>query len=658
MSARKPPIGRSPASSTEKPTIPYCSPQETVKGSNPPTPKSMRSNTGANALKDIGSTPTSTEKPGAQDPESIASEDRKFTINLGKNGVEYLVKGKANDSIYRALMALKDIQTHIKKQQGKEMHLQGKREIKGFVNLGMPLKCLPQKSHFEMKFYKVKGDQGGGEQRYRPLDSTGTECVVFYIAPIGKKGPDGAQIQKIMRQEFIKERCKICVFAPKGETIKNALCKDGRFLPLLEEKEWYLVENSETLYNSHYSVDDLDSRSFEVQVVSERAVKARNEQRGGATRERQGEAFYQFKSALLDQYPELKNQSELIKEFFEEEVTESGKHVKALLELHRKNFSKEAKNSTPVRVHKLLAGLSNSVGYVEWDYNGNRGCATCFVLCDGYILTCHHVVRDIAGPGVEEQHWAEISQSVKISFSYENSHPKEDDWFSIEPCLEVSDQALDYAILKLKERSSKFPNGLAKYISSPPYRGLIYIIGHPDGKEKSTDGCSIITPLERGWRCFERLQKRQVEGQQYQLWYHPRSFQEVTANPNVLTYDTSFFCGSSGSPVFDASGRLIAMHTAGYLYSYCKQEHSIVEWGQLIKAILFDIKKKNPEWYKSVLEGHLRDTGGSEDTAEVLQNNREGALSAETNNVKMESDSDLENDNLVAGLIPSPRPIA
>ncbi|TFJ98512.1 protein fuzzy-like protein [Platysternon megacephalum] len=318
-------------------------------------------------------------------------------------------------------------------------------------------------------------------------------CILYHT-----HWKDGAQIQKIMRQEFIKERCKICIFAPKGETIKNALCKDGRFLPLLEEKEWYLVENSETLHYSHYSVDDLDNQSFEVQVVSERAVKARNEQRGGANRERQGEAFYQFKPAVLAQYPELKNQSELIKEFFKEEVRESGKHVKALLELHRKFCSKEAKNSTPVRGHKLLAGLSNSVGYVEWDYNGNRGYATCFVLCDGYILTCCHMVSNVAGPGVEEQHWAEISQSVKVSFSYENKHLKEDDWFDIEPCLEVSDQALDYTILKLKKRRSKFPNGLAKYISSPPYSGLIYIIGHPDGKEKSTDGCSIVTPLERG----------------------------------------------------------------------------------------------------------------------------------------------------------------
>ncbi|EMP27675.1 Protein deltex-4 [Chelonia mydas] len=125
----------------------------------------------------------STEKPGTRDPESDDSEDRKFTINLGKNGVEYVVKGKASDSIYMALMALKRIQTHIEKQQGKETYLQGKRQIKGFVKLGMPLKCLPQNSHFAVKFYKVKRDQKGGTIRpvrrsyYDPSSAPGKGVV-------------------------------------------------------------------------------------------------------------------------------------------------------------------------------------------------------------------------------------------------------------------------------------------------------------------------------------------------------------------------------------------------------------------------------------------------------------------------------------------------
>ncbi|XP_074854226.1 serine protease FAM111A isoform X2 [Carettochelys insculpta] len=653
-------------------------------GSNPSTAKRRRTSTGASAVKDIGNTPVSAEKPEIQDPQADDNEEREFTVSLGKTGGEYVVKGKGRDTIYAALMALKNIQMHIKKQKGKELYLQGKREIKAFVNVGMPLKCLPKKSHFEMKFYKVKRDQEGGEQGYRQLDSTGTEFVVFYVAPNGKKGPGGAQGQKIMWcQELTKQRCKICVFAPKGETIKEALCKDGRFLPLLKEKEWHLVENSESLQYTHYSVDNLASQSFEVEIQTENAAKAKNDQQGGAIRTEQEDAFCRFKLAVLAQYPELREQSELIKEFFEQEVKKSRTHMKAVLELHRKKFSKEAKNSTPVRVHKLLAKLSNAIGYVEWNYNGNEGCATCFVLCEGYILTCGHVVSDVAGLGVEVlrsgkgvQCWAEVSQSVRVAFSYESTHPKEDDWFYIEPRLVVLDQPLDYAVLELKERSTGFPDGLAKYIASPPCRGLIYIIGRPDGKEKSTDGCSIVTPLERGWACTERLQRGQVESHNSTScgvfsesrnsrcihMFTQRSFEGVIDDPHKVTYDTSFFCGSSGSPVFDASGHLIAMHTAGYLYRRGNQEHSIIEWGHSMEAILSDIKKKNPGLYESVLghrvEGTEAPSGGPEDTAEAPYDNCKGATCAEISDVTMESDSDVENNDYVGDSIPFPRPAA
>nr|XP_006120946.1 protein FAM111A isoform X1 [Pelodiscus sinensis]XP_025039323.1 protein FAM111A isoform X1 [Pelodiscus sinensis]XP_025039324.1 protein FAM111A isoform X1 [Pelodiscus sinensis] len=554
-------------------------------------------------------------------------------------------------------MRLKDVQMDVNKQKGKKLYLQEKKKMKAFVNLGMPIKCLPKKSHFEMKFYKVKRDQEGSELGYRQLDIRETPCVVFYILPIGKKGPGGKRLQRIMWcQELEEQRCRICVFALKGETIKEAVCKDGRFHSILGEKEWKIVENCETIHNSHYSVDDLDNRIFEVEVEIEHAGRAKNEQHDAATRAEQGEAFYQFKPAVLDQYPELKNQSELIKEFFKEEISRSRKGIKALLELHRKNFSKETKNSTAVWVHKLLAGLSNSVGYLEWDYNGNSGSATCFMLCDGYILTCRHVVSNATGAGVEEQHWAEISQSVKVTFSYEFKHPKEDDWFYLEPWLEISDQALDYVVLKLKGRSTKFPDGLAKHISSPPFSGLIYIIGHPDGKEKSTDGCSIVTRYECGWRCSERIQRGKVEDHSFTNcgtilenrtsgcihMFTQRSFQEVNYNPHIVTYDTNFFGGSSGSPVFDASGHLIAMHTAGFLYKYRNQDHSIIEWGYSIEAILFDIKRKNPEWYESVLGELVKGTedsfGHSEDTSKVPYNNCEGATRVETNDVTMESD--------------------
>ncbi|CAM4564818.1 unnamed protein product, partial [Lepidochelys olivacea] len=41
-------------------------------------------------------------------------------------------------------------------------------------------------------------------------------------------------------QQLAKDQSKLCVFAPEGETIKDALYKDGRFYSCLEKKEWQL----------------------------------------------------------------------------------------------------------------------------------------------------------------------------------------------------------------------------------------------------------------------------------------------------------------------------------------------------------------------------------------------------------------------------------
>ncbi|CAM4681478.1 unnamed protein product, partial [Lepidochelys kempii] len=66
-------------------------------------------------------------------------------------------------------------------------------------------------------------------------------------------------------QQLAKDQSKLCVFAPEGETIKDALYKDGRFYSCLEKKEWQLVENKK-YRPSNYCVDNLANRSFEVVV--------------------------------------------------------------------------------------------------------------------------------------------------------------------------------------------------------------------------------------------------------------------------------------------------------------------------------------------------------------------------------------------------------
>uniref|UniRef100_A0A8C8RFW5 Protein FAM111A n=1 Tax=Pelusios castaneus TaxID=367368 RepID=A0A8C8RFW5_9SAUR len=579
-----------------------------------PSPKRKRS---------VSSTPPPSDSSNKRRRQSLSisnsptEEEQEFTINLGDCGKEHVAKGRMNDSIYTALMALPDVRARQAKEKGKEMHLLGKRGIEGYVNLGMPLGCLPENSHFELKFYKMNRAQKAGEG-YRQYESKGKKCIIFYVFPVGNIWKNNSRRYRILScWQLAKDLNKLCVFAPKGETLKDALCKDGRFLSCLEQKEWHMMEG-QLCRPSDHCVNKLANRSFEVVVKTKQPSKAGgcsgNEQSCVASDKGQGKTYNCIKSNILKLYPDLEKQRTVINEFFAKALKE-GKSSSAVFKLYRENFGKETKNSTPIKVHKRLSDLSNSVGFIEWTNNRNGGSATCFVLCDKYILTCHHVVRDIVGEGVAEESWALIiSKSARVTFSYEDKHPVGNGWFSLAPWFEIYNKDLDFAVLKLEESGGLLAPGLKTFSCPLPFNGLIYIIGHPDGQAKSVDGCTVVPVFERERECHFRTKRGQEEicnnvicgsGRCIHM-FTQRSFQVVINNPNIVTYDTSFFSGSSGSPVFNADGQLVAMHAAGYKYEKNKKVHSIVEFGFSMAAILAAIKKKDEVWYGQNIETECR----------------------------------------------------
>ncbi|XP_061468728.1 serine protease FAM111A [Rhineura floridana] len=410
-----------------------------------------------------------------------------------------------------------------------------------------------------------------------------------------------------------------------GETIKAALCKDGRFIPELEEKDWKLMEGNKAIPNTH-SVNRLSNRTFYVEV--EKHAKSG----GGPNKELVPQAsqklrtFHYFKPHLLDCYPSLKKQKDIIDDFFAN-AKKQHKQPNDILKVYKTHYSKEIKNATPIKMVKIQANLSRSVGYIEWGITGKEGSATCFVLCNRYILTCHHVVGMIVGDGIEEKEWAvKMSKSARVTFSYEDNHPKEEDWFSLEEWLEISDKDLDFAVLQLKENEneSKLPEGLVPFTYPPPFVGILYIIGHPDGETKSLDSCSVVTVCQRQQECDCRYQQGQeAECNNFNCGYHaegsrcihmlsPRVYSEVINKLDVVTYDTSFFWGSSGSPVFDKNGNLVAVHAAGYHYRGKSKQRSIIEFGYSMKSILSVIEKKHKCWYDSQIVSGIQtgpDTG-------------------------------------------------
>uniref|UniRef100_A0A2K5QTH3 Family with sequence similarity 111 member A n=1 Tax=Cebus imitator TaxID=2715852 RepID=A0A2K5QTH3_CEBIM len=517
-------------------------------------------------------------------------------VNHRKNQkMKHRLTHNENGSLYMALNTLQAVRKEIETHEGQEMLVRGAEGIEGYINLGMPLTCFPERCHVVITFSQSKSKQKKDNQVFGRHDKTSTDCVKFYIHAIGI----GKYKRKIVKcGKLHKKGYKLCVYAFKGETIKDALCKDGRFCSFLENDDWKLIENHDSVLENTQPVDELEGKLFQVEVEKKMGPK----EAGLQNPESEKRNTCVLREQTMSQYPSLKRESEKIRENFNEKM--KGKNGKTLFKLHRTNFGKVTKNSYSVKVLKLLAHLSDSVGHLFWD-GATAGCATCFAFKGLFILTCQHVINLIVGKGIEPSKWADIiGQRVRVTFHYEEPQEKEMNCFSVEPWYEIYNEELDYVVLKLKENGQQVPMELYNGIAPVPLSGLIHIIGHPNGEKKQTDACVVIPQDQQAKKYQERTQAKEAESPEYIHMHTQRSFPDIVPNPYVITYDTEFFFGASGSPVFDSKGSLVAMHAAGFAYEYQNEIRSIIEFGSTMESIVYDIKQRHKPWYEEVFVSH------------------------------------------------------
>ncbi|XP_054555120.1 serine protease FAM111A-like [Talpa occidentalis] len=502
------------------------------------------------------------------------------------DGRAHEVRGSWRASLYEVLTnESEDLKKKIDSQKGKEILIQGIKGIDAAINPGMPLSCLPENCHVEITFVKSKSKHKKENQIFGRFDHGSGECVKFYIHAIGKERKKIVKFPGLHRKGG-----KLCIYAFKGETIRQALCKDGRLLPFLKDHGWKLIENADTILESTQLVDDIEERVFEVEF-EKRLTRANATENA----EPQNRNTTLLNEALVEQYPILRTESQKMIAYLRKDEENS----KAFYKVCKTNFGKERKSFTTGAVIKLVHPLLDSVGFMEWDNNGRRGHASCFVFKWPYIFTSQHVLRMLVGEGIEVRDWNSIiSRSAKVTFNYYKTTIQENDCFYIDPSFLKSDATLDYAVLKLKENAQVISPGLCDKFNSTPPNGLVYIIGHPDGNAKEIDHCFVIPLSQREEKCEQRVKN----GGPFVHMYTRKSFQGIVNNPNVITYDTFFYFGSSGSPVFDSSGALVAIHNAGFAFIDERGMNSIIEFGSSMISILCDIYhcEDGRQWFDEI----------------------------------------------------------
>ncbi|XP_041088056.1 LOW QUALITY PROTEIN: serine protease FAM111A-like [Polyodon spathula] len=237
-----------------------------------------------------------------------------------------------------------------------------------------------------------------------------------------------------------------------------------------------------------------------------------------------------------------------------------------IIELLRTEFGKDTDSFTLVSTVRALTELSESVCIIKAGNPIGTLVGTGFLLFGNCILTCAHVVEQFIS---SSQSQTVLTTTVHINFKYEK-HGESLNYLLVKPQIVAYDRELDYALLELVQENSPLPPALITNLGVPPKRGGVCIIGHPDGGVKKIDMCSII-----------KFEERQGEIQEHHYKYHwcsqlitRFSFEEMR-DEKRLSYNTCFYHTSSGSPVFNDQGQLVAVHTGGNEYKLKIQTASL-----------------------------------------------------------------------------------
>lgn len=443
--------------------------------------------------------------------------------------------------------------------------------------------------------------------------------VIFYIKTKG-----GDKVKRLMKNhELRKEVEDVCVYAFKEDKLKDALRRDGRFSNAIFKRQCALREfGSEINHVMSNTVEHLDQKHFKIIVISDNnQPESQEDFLSGASPEMNEASAADLKENVdSNQHPVNTEQEETQKRNAMKSTNTSAKYskiidseeilgilrsqIKGLMEtlkqrenlkkksevrtFFRAEYDKSVQSFLEVKKVKQLTKLSEHVCQIRVEGSA-RG--TGFLLFDRFILTNAHVIGEFQPFSMK------LSKTFTAVFGYEDLEANETKCVPIKEQLvayyygkDNMNRYLDFALLELKatDEIANGPGLLSRYIPGPhPNRGQICIVGHPGEGVKKMDPSFII---ERD-NLLEAADKHISENVNFIHVMTQQSLAEKWENhDNQIHYDSCFFHGSSGSPVFDEHCYLIGVHTGGYAYKGAKDQiRSVVEYAYSMQPILESI---------------------------------------------------------------------
>lgn len=503
-----------------------------------------------------------------------------------------------------------------KKKEVLILREQTKENPRAAVTLNFPCCLLNNNELLDIKF--ISSDGNSGEAKTQELTASSPEdWVAFYIKTRGD-----LNIRKMINNKELKGIVDyVCVCAVKGEKVRAALKRDGRFDKVILSKGALYELETESTVNLSNVVDNLGGKQFQVirhaaqyqmgsqessqemaqefettkdekHEVPEATQATNTNQVSTKTQEMKTEG----KENKLRKYPDtqkIPNTQEILKLLREQhgdllktlKERENLKNNVEVWRFFREEYDKSSQSFTEVKKVKTLMELSDFVCQIRCEGSAK---GTGFLLFNKFVLTNAHVVGDLVPLAGRKK------QELTAVFEYEDltsgkEIPLKKDVVAFHYGKDDMGNYLDFALLELECDLKVSEGGLLRCYSAPPLRGGVCIIGHPEGGVKRMDPCFIIAKGDREQAAERHYEMNKNDQVFHVITQHCLAENQAKRESQIL-YDSCFFHGSSGSPVFDEHCNLIGVHTGGYAYEgQGKKTRSVMEYALPLFPVLVQI---------------------------------------------------------------------